>query len=316
MFRHPLMMPAGDSAAGGGGTVEKQEMTVNVDGQEVRVEVEPSNENNQAKWNLPDGAPEGAGVEFYTKVSKELQNQYKKNLETAQKLKQQQADLEKQKTDNANPELQAKIDNLESLIKGISLGKNLNDTHANETRNSGNDVFDPDAELLRAAGVKDWDEFDDLTPAQIARAQAKVQKMQYDQLAKKGKETEKQYQERLLLTNVQAKGFTADEFKSWATAYNVPISEKSVELFLQIKNKTTTKETVDEMDIANQKATIRRDIKTDDISGAVPTYTFENPEEVARRNEVARIKAARQGHSKATSDGVRNELKKFGISTG
>jgi hypothetical protein len=291
MFRQPLMMTAGDSDAGGGGNVEKQEMIVNVDGQDVRVKVEPSNENNQAKWTLPDGEPDGAGAEFYTKVSKELQNQYKKNLETAQKLKQQQADLEKQNSNNSTPDLQAKIDNLESLIKGISLGKNLNDTHASETRNSGNDVFDPDAELLRAAGVKDWDEIDDLTPAQIARAQAKVQKLQYDQLAKKGKETEKQYQERLLLTNVQANGFTPDEFKSWATAYNVPITEKSIELFLQIKNTNNNRKKQDEIDKNNEINRIRRSITAEDHgSDSIPDFQFESTEKRAYKSHAQSIR--------------------------
>jgi len=296
MFKQEiLMMPAGDSGAGGGGkSIEPQVLEIEVDGQKVRAAVEPSGDNNEAKFTLPDGVPEGAGDEYIAKVSKALQNTYKKNQETASLLKQQKADLEKQQGDSGNSkELQAKLDRLEAKLEGVFIGQGRNDNRGNENRNSNSDVFDPDAELLKAAGVDSWDDFDDLSPAKIARAQAKVQKMQYDAMNKKTQETQKQYEERVLLSNVSAKGYTPDEFKSWATAYGVPISEKSIELFLQLKTTTKTTEKQDEIDRANSINRIKQTIPSTGIEdGAIPQYTFQSPEDKQYKDHVKGIKDA------------------------
>ena len=278
--------PAKNPNAGVNGT---QIVDVEVEGHKMKVEVDPTDDKGQAPYRIVDGLPDTVGDEFHVKVSRELQNQYKKNLETAQKLKQQQANLENAKNDN--PDLRAEIEHLKGMIEGLTQGMNANDNRVNENRNQPSNTDKPEDLLLRAAGVETWEEFEELSPAETAKAQVKFQQLQFQELKKMNDATKQQYEEKMLLTSVKAFGYTPDEMKSWAAANGVPVTENTVGLFLQLK-KANNNNAPDDIELYNQRTRIKETIVSPDLSDSIPNYQFTPSEEKQRKQKVNSLKEA------------------------
>lgn len=303
--RNTLKEPANNPDAGNNGTPEPLVTDINVDGNNLKVEVEPAGKDNKAKFRVLEGMPENASREFEAKISNELQLLFKKNQETARQLKQEKAELENAKNSTADTaNLQSKIDRLEGLIEGLKTGL-LNDNRGSENRNPANDV-DP---LLAAAGVDNWEDFDNLTPSEIARAQNKVQRDMLQELSKSNTETQKQYEERMLLTGLEAKGYTSAEFKSWAVKNGVPVTENTIGLFMQLKEANKPNKTPDELELYDQRSKIRQSIVSPDLSGNIPSFEYVPAEEKQRKEKVNRIK--KELH-KSTASGHINPAKLLG----
>lgn len=269
-----------------------QEVTVEVEGKHLTLEVQQANEQKEASWNFKGDVPnEAQDPQYVARVSKELQNTYKRALQKQQELKIMEADIKNQPTGNKN--LEQEIANLKAMIEGIKIGSGKNDTGVIQKQDSQAESFNYEQELLQAAGVATWDEFDDLSQAQVAKAQAKAQNKQLNHLNQMLENQQKSQQEMSILADISNKGYSTAEFKAWMATLNLgntTATKPLVDLFLNIKNQNKNQDKPDEIDRANQISQIRNVIPSQNHDGSIPDFRFEQPEQKARKEHVANLK--------------------------